>query len=101
MQERCVGCLDNHCRRCLWQPPGAAPDHPGVCAHCVFQLMDLGMGGRIDAEREEDEHVFAAAQEDEVFMLFATRLGDVWDEAEKLLQRFVMSEVGQIRTPRV
>ena len=98
-QERCMGCADNHCRRCLWVPPGAAVGTHGLCAHCVFDLVELGLGG-LDVQREEDEYVFAAAQDDEAFMLYAKRLGDVWDEAEELHQVFVMCDAHHIHTPR-
>ena len=81
-------------------PPGAAVCTHGVCAHCVFPLKELGLGGGPDVEREEDKYIFAAAQDDLAFIAYAKRLADVWDEAEQLHQMFLRSDAHHIHTPR-
>ena len=97
LQESCMGCAADHCRTCLWTPPGTIHIR-GVCAHCVFDFVSPAMGGCRDSEHD-DESVLAGALADDGFVQYAKELGHIWDDAEKRVVEYRATDASGLRTP--
>jgi len=83
LQDRCRGCKDNHCHKCLWTRPGTCGEQ-GVCAHCIIYLQSAGTAGVAEPHRD-DSIVVAGACADASFMDYAKRINEIWDQAEELM----------------